>query len=423
MGDVIEKVEAREILGGTGRPTVEARVVTRGGFAVEASVPAGTSKGKHEAFELYDGGTRYRGRGVRRAVESINRIIAPALRGMEVEDQRRIDDTLIRLDGTENKEKLGGNAVLAVSVACAKAGAAARGIPVFRHLGSMGMGAPRIPAPMITVIAGGSHSPSPLPFEDYLLIFGGFSSFPECAEAVVETRIRLGEIVGKKFGTAPEVGGALAPPVADTRQAFDLMLQAASESGFAGKLTLGLDVAANEFYVAGNNVYDVGEEMTADALIQTYRALAKEYPLTYIEDAFHEDDHAHFAELTRQMPGVSIVGDDLYASNPRRIAEGIRMKAGNGVLLKINQIGSVSEALDAAALAVKNGFEIHVSLRSNETNDDFVADFAVAVGGRQAKLGSPFRGEKTAKYNRLFRIEEEMNAPSPSPLPRRGEGK
>ena len=409
MRDLIENIEGREILGGTGRPTVEARVITRQGFAVGASVPSGTSKGKHEAFELYDGGTRYRGFGVRQAVENINRIIAPALKGMDVTEQRRIDDTLIHLDGTANKGKLGANALLAVSAACAKAGARSSKLPVYRYLG--GLGGLRIPAPMVTVVAGGNHSPSPLPFEDYLLIFDGFSSFSESVEALIETRLRLGNIIGEKFGTVPEVGGALAPPIEESRQAFDLLLEAVERSGCAEKVRLGLDVAANELFVPEKNTYRIGrEEMRAEDLVRYYIGLKKDYPLTYIEDGFHEDDHLHFSELTREMPGISIVGDDLYASNPRRIAAGIRIKAGNGVLLKINQIGTVSEALDAAHLAMGNNFQTHVSLRSNETNDDFIADFAVAIGAKQAKLGSPFRGEKTAKYNRLLEIEDEWKA-------------
>lgn len=407
MHDVIEKIEAREILGGTGRPTVEARVITRRGTEVEASVPSGTSKGRHEAFELYDGGKRYRGLGVRKAVENINRVIAPALEGMDAAEQRRIDARLIDLDGTENKQRLGGNAILAVSAACAKAGAASSGLPPYRYLG--GLGAPRVPAPMVTVLAGGSHSPSPLPFEDYLLIFGGFPSFPEAVEAVVETRLLLGTMARDRFGAVPEVGGALAPPLKDTRQAFDLLLEAAGRCGYAGKISLGLDAAVNELYVSEKDLYRVGgEEMRAEDLQEHYVRLAKDYPLGYIEDPFHEEDFAHFAALARELPGISIVGDDLYASSPKRIAEGIGLKAGNGVLLKINQIGTVSEALDAAFLALRNDFQVHVSLRSNETNDDFIADFAAAIGARQAKLGSPFRGEKTAKYNRLLKIEEEL---------------
>jgi enolase len=407
MRDLIERIEGREILGGTSRPTVEASLMTRQGLEVEASVPSGTSKGKHEAFELYDGGKRYRGFGVRQAVENINNIIAPALKGMDVTQQRRIDERLIHLDGTENKAKLGANAILAVSVACAKAGAASCNLPPYRYLG--GLGALRVPAPMVTVLAGGNHSSSPLPFEDYLLIFDGFSSFPEAVEAVVETRTFLGTFFRDKFGTVPEVGGALAPPIKDSRQAFDLLLAAVEHCGYSRKVTLGLDVAANEFFLSGKNVYRMGEEeLNAEDLHKIYVNLKTDYPLTYIEDPFHEDDYAHFAGLTQDTPGISIVGDDLYASNPRRIAEGIRMKAGNGVLLKINQIGTVSEAMDAAYLALRNNFQVHVSLRSNETNDDFVADFAAAVGAKQAKLGSPFRGEKTAKYNRLLKIEDEL---------------
>jgi len=407
MNDTIEKVEAREILSGTGRPTVEVRLSTARGLKVKASVPSGTSRGVYEAFELYDGGDRFRGRGVLRAVENVNQIIAPVIKGKDVTLQAEIDRTLIELDGTPNKSRLGGNAILAVSVACAKAGAESLGISLFRYLG--GLRATRLPLPISTMIAGGGHSPSKLPFEDYLFLFSGFPTFALALEALLECRLALGEILKKKFGPVPEVGGALAPPIHETSQAFDLMLEAAERSGFGDRVALGLDVAASEIYLKDEDLYCLrNRKLKAADLAEEYTELAQNYPLDYIEDPFHQDDFAHFAELSAALPNKLIVGDDLFVSNPRRLEEGIKKKAGNGLLLKINQVGTVREAIEAACMALRNHFEVTVSLRSNETNDDFIADLAVAVGAGQIKLGSPVRGERVAKYNRLLEIEQDL---------------
>ena len=407
MKDVIERVEAREILSGSGRPTVEARITTTSGVVVEASVPSGTSRGKYEAFELYDREKRFHGLGVRRAVENVNLIIAPAIKYRDVTDQSEIDQTLIDLDGTVNKSRLGGNAILAVSVACAKAGAESCGLPCFRYLG--GLGATRLPVPLATVIAGGEHSPSDLDFEDYLYVMQGFTSFSTALEALVETRYALGCLLEGRYGPAPEVGGALAPPIDDTRQAFDLMLEASERAGFSGRIGLGLDAAASELYLEDQDAYRVaGSRMRADELIQHYVGIASEYPLVFIEDPFQQDDFFHSAQLTSLLPDKRIVGDDLLASNPGRIKKGIEERAVNALLLKINQIGTVSEACRAADLAMCNQMAVTVSLRSNDTNDSFIADFAVAMGAEQIKLGSPVRGERNAKYNRLLAIEGQV---------------
>jgi enolase len=404
--ETIEKIEAREILGGSGRPAVEVKLTTSRGIEVRASAPSGTSKGEHEAFELLDGEKRYEGKGVRRAVENVRKIIAPALRGMDVSRQGEIDEALIRLDGTPDKSRLGGNAILPVSMACAKAAARSCGLPLFRYLG--GLSATHLPAPIATVIAGGAHSPSDLEFEDYLLILSNFNSFAEALEALVKARSVLQEIVIRRFGSVPEVGGALAPPIRDSAQAFELMRKAAEGIGGGGKITLGIDAAASELYSPEEDSYQVaGRKMKAPELMEYYLHLARTYPLTYLEDPFHEDDYFHFAALTAALPDCRIVGDDLFASQPRRIALGIQHKAGNTLLLKINQIGTVGEALAAASLASRNHFQVNVSLRSNETNDSFIADLAVAVRARQIKLGSPVRGERNAKYNRLLEIEED----------------
>lgn len=405
--DTIEKIEAREILSGVGRPTVEVRLRTQRGIQVTASVPSGTSRGKYEAYELYDGGARYRGRGVRQAVENVNKIIAPVIVGQNVIEQRAIDTTLIELDGTENKSRLGGNAILAVSLACTKAGAEACGIPCYRYLG--GIGARRLPIPLATVLAGGKHSPSQLDFEDYLLILNGFKTFSEALESLVEVRRVLGELLHERFGPVPDEGGALSPPIQETSQAFDVMLEAVENAGFAGRIGLGLDVAASDLYLEENQTYRVaGREMPPDELREYYINLTKAYPLEFIEDPFHQDDFEAFALLTAALPEKKIVGDDLFVTNASRIQQGIEQQACNTLLLKINQVGTLSEAFDAGMLAKMHGYALAVSLRSSDTNDSFIADLAVGIGAEQIKLGSPVRGERNTKYNRLLAIEQEL---------------
>ena len=405
MGDTIARVDALEILAGSGKPTVEASVITRGGIHTKGSVPSGTSRGLYEAAELYDGGPRYRGRGVQRAVDTVKRIIGPALEGLDVTDQAGIDRRMIDLDGTPNKSRLGGNAILPVSVACAKAGAAAAGMPCYRYLGRAE--ATRLPAPLATVIAGGEHSPSGLEFEDYMLVCEGFGSVSESVEALVETRRTLEEIIAKRFGPVPDVGGALAPPVRDSRQAFDWMLEAASVAGFGGKFALGLDVAASEFW-DGTHYKLGGTSCDSTGLHELLLQLSREYPLKFIEDPFHQDDFDAFSRFTKEAGSLMVVGDDLFATNPGRLQRGVACGAANTMLLKINQVGTVSEALEAARLATSIRYGITVSLRSNDTIDPVIADFAVAVGASHIKLGSPVRGERNAKYNRLIRIESDL---------------
>lgn len=406
MNALIEAVNAREILGASGRPTVEVTVTTTTGVTASASVPSGTSKGRYEAQDVRDGGNRFRGLGCRRAVANVHEEIAPALRGMPVDAQSTIDARMIALDGTSNKGRLGANAILPVSVACAKAAAAVAGVGPYRYLGG---GPPTaLPAPMATVIAGGAYSSSALDFEDYLYILDGFTSVAEAVEALWETRIVLEEILTIRFGTVPDVGGALAPPIASTGEAFDLMLDAAERGGCAGRARLGIDVAASELYNAARGVYRIGgTELTPEALAGRYAELVREYPLVFIEDPFHQDDFAGHTGLAAALPRVMIVGDDLFVSNPERIRRGIEMRSANAVLLKINQIGTVSEAKAAAAVAKAGGYTVTCSLRSHDTDDPFIVDFAVAVGARLIKLGSPVRGERNAKYNRLMAIEKE----------------
>lgn len=407
MKDAIKWIEAREILSGAGRPTVEVELITDKGIKVEASVPSGTSKGKYEAYEVYDGGKRFWGLGVKKAVDNVNQLIAPKIIGRDPLKQREIDHFLLELDGTENKKRLGGNGILAVSLAVAKAGAEVSGLPLYAYLG--GLGATRLPVPIATVIAGGKRSPSALDFEDYILVFNGFTNFSEALEALVETRYILAKNLEKKFGSIPDVGGALSPAITDSTEAFDLMMEAVEHAGYGGRVALGLDIAGNDLLIEEKGLYKVGDrEMDVYELSEYYITLAKKYPLLYIEDPFEEDDFDSFARLTAALPDHQIVGDDLFVSNPARLRLGIEKKAGNTLLLKVNQIGTVSESCDAGLLAMRNNYSVTVSLRSSDTNDSFIADLAVGLGAGQIKLGSPVRGERNAKYNRLLKIEKEL---------------
>lgn len=407
--NVIEKVTGYEILNSRGKPTVEVEIVTTSGIAGVASVPSGTSKGKYEAHELYDGDKRYRGYGVRKAVANVNTEIREALLGMEITDQRAIDRVMLSLDGTKNKDRLGANAILAVSVAAAKAGSQAVRLPLYRYLG--GLQAITLPGIVSTVISGGEFSPSGLEFEDYLLILDGFDSFADSLEALVEMRLLLEKKLRQVYGSFPEDGGALAPPLQSTEAAFEYMLGVAKEVGCERNISLGLDVAANELYDKQNGLYNMEKgTMTAGQLTDYYQKLCADYPLTFIEDPFEQDQLDSFATLTKLLPGIQIVGDDLFVTNVERLQKGIEKGCANTLLLKINQIGTVSEAIDAAVFAHKHHFGITASLRSGETTDDFLADMAVGIGAKQIKLGSPVRGERNTKYNRLLKIESELTS-------------
>lgn len=409
MEDIIRKIEAREILSGIGRPTVEVDLITQKGTFVTASVPSGTSKGKYEAYELYDGGRRYGGLGVRKAVENVNSVIGPALCGKDVTRQRALDRIMIEMDGTKNKSRLGGNAILGVSMAIARAAASVSHMPLYQYIG--GIGSTRLPLPLVTILAGGKHSSSRLDFEDYLLVPSRFDSFGDSVEALLETRKALKSMLNEKHGTIPEVGGAFSPPMRETSEAFEFMLAAIEKAGFSGRMSLGLDVAASEFYDSQKDLYCLSQrKITADDLLAIYIQLAKDYPLVFIEDPFHQEDFDRFAALTAALPSIKIVGDDLFATNPERILKGIQKGAANTLLLKINQIGTISEACNAGSLSVDNQYGIAVSIRSSDTNDNFIADMAVGVRAEQIKLGSPVRGERSAKYNRLLAIEQELGA-------------
>lgn len=402
----IEKIEAREVLSAVGRPTVQVTVTTKSGIRATSSVPSGTSKGKYEAKELVDGGDRFRGLGVRKAVENVNTTIARALAGVEVVRQREIDAAMLALDGTEDKRNLGGNAILAVSLAVARAAARCVELPLYRYIG--GLGAKRLPMPLSTIIAGGRHAASNLAFEDYMLVFSGFNVFSQAVEALMEVRYHLEKNLKKRFEYLSEKGGAFAPPIQSDDEALELILEAVEKAGYSKKITLGLDVVGSDLFDDEKKCYNIhGKSLTAEELLAYFVNLTKTYPVTLVEDPFHEDDFESFAKLTAAVPGILIVGDDLFTTNAKRIQKGVEMKAGNALLLKVNQIGSLTESVDAGLLALRNDYEVIVSVRSGDTVDDFITDLAVGIGAGYIKLGSPVRGERSAKFNRLLEIEAE----------------
>ena len=407
--DTIQEINAIEVMSGSGRPTVEVELTTTKGIQVTASVPNGTSTGKYEAKTLYDGEKRYMGFGVQKAVYNVNNVIAPKLVGRDITSQSEIDNYLIQIDGTTTKENLGGNSLLPVSLAVAKAGAKACGLPLYRYLG--GLGNNRLPVPLATVIAGGRHSPSSLDFEDYLISLNRFDTFSDALEALSNIHITLGNLLRNKYGDIPDVGGAYSPPMKANEEAFDTILEAVEKAGYSGRISLGLDVVGSDLFDASKNCYCVsGKEVTAENLLDYYKELSTQYPLNYIEDPFHEDDFIFHNKITSLLSEKKIVGDDLFVSNPNRLAMGIANKCCNALLLKVNQVGTLTEAYRAGLMALRNKYTVTVSLRSSDTNDPFIADLAVAIGADQIKLGGPVRGERNAKYNRLLRIEKELGA-------------
>ena len=403
----IAHVHAREILDGTGCPTVEAEVWTRGGICGVGSAPSGTSTGTHEARELRDGDERYSGKGVRKAVANVVSRIAPALEGMDVRGQGAVDGVMIEMDGTDRKENLGGNAVLAVSVAVLKAAARATGHPVYRHLG--GLGCVRLPVPAATVISGGPHSGSAMDFEDFLVVPDGLPDFASAVRALAEITGEIGNLLASRYGSVPMAGTGYAPHGMDNGEALAVMVEAIGRCGYEGRCSVGLDVAASNFYDAETGMYSFsGRTITARDLMDVYGELLASYPFSILEDPFDEEDFSSFSKLTERSSGTLIVGDDLFVSSSARLAEGISCGAANTILLKINQIGTLTEALDTALLARESGYRIMASARSRESLDEIIADVAVGVGAGYVKLGAPNRGERISKFNRLLRIEEEL---------------
>ncbi len=407
--DAITRVRAREVYNARGNPALAVEILTERGILVEASAPSGVSVSSHEAVEVLDGGPRLRGKGALKAAANVEGEIASALIGNDARRQNELDALLVALDGTPQKSRLGGNALTAVSLALAKAGAASLGLDVWRYLG--GTQANAIPVPCINMLSGSKTAGNALDFEDYIVVPHGFASAREAVAASVEVFHVLHGALQKKYGLIPQIT-ALAPPVKTTEEAMETLLTAIDSAGYAGRMGLGIDVAADNFYDAKSGLYMTREgPRDTPAMVHWYQDLCARYPIVFLEDPLHEDDFPGFAEAARYLPCL-VVGDDLFASNPERLLHGAAMGAGNAMLLKVNQAGTVSEALRVGNAARNAGYLLIASLRSGETPDDVQADVAVAAGAMLMKLGAPCRGESVAKYNRLLWIEREQGAGS-----------
>ena len=407
---LIEAVGAREILDSRGNPTVEVEVLLEDGTVSRAAVPSGASTGAFEAYELRDGDKkRYLGKGVQKAVDAVLDIIGPELEGFDAADQRLVDAALIDLDGTENKKKLGANAILGVSLAVAKAAADSADLPLFRYLG--GPNAHTLPVPMLNVINGGSHADSNVDIQEFMILPIGAETFTEGLRWGVETYHALKSILhGKGLSTGLGDEGGFAPNLDSNRAALDLLVEAITKAGFTvgTDIALGLDVAATEFFEKGKYTFE-GKKITAGDLSAYYADLVASYPLVSIEDPLAEDDWEGWAQLTSELGDkTQVVGDDLFVTNPSRLATGIANGVANSILVKVNQIGTLTETLDAVTLAQRSGYTAILSHRSGETEDTTIADLAVATDCGQIKTGAPARSERVAKYNQLLRIEEEL---------------
>ena len=408
MADIMH-VFAREILDSRGNPTVEAEVHLDDFSVGIAGVPSGASTGVHEAHELRDGGDRYLGKGVLEAVKHVNEDIADKIVGFEADDQRVIDQTLIDLDGTENKSKLGANAILGVSMAVAKAAAESSNLPLYRYIG--GPNAHLLPVPMMNIVNGGAHADSGVDVQEFMIAPIGAETFAEALRLGAEVYHSLKSVVKSK-GLSTGLGdeGGFAPSVGSTKEALDLIVEAIKKAGLEpGKdIALALDVASSEFYKDGKYHFEGGEH-TAEEMVKVYEDLISSYPIVSIEDPLQEDDWEGYTNLTAKIGDrVQIVGDDFFVTNPARLAKGIEEKAANALLVKVNQIGTLTETFDAVDLAHRAGYRTMMSHRSGETEDTTIADLAVALGCGQIKTGAPARSERVAKYNRLLRIELEL---------------
>ena len=406
---VIKSVLAREILDSRGNPTVEVDVILENGIRGVAAVPSGASTGAHEAVELRDGGARYGGKGVQKAIAGIINELAPAVVTMDPTAQRAIDEKMIALDGTANKSRLGANALLGISLACAKAAALSQQQPLFKFLG--GDSATLLPVPMMNILNGGAHADTNVDIQEFMVTPFGAANFAESLRWGAEIYHALKAVL-KKRGLATSIGdeGGFAPNLSSNREALDLILNAISSAGFAaGKdVGLALDVAATEFHQDGSYTFE-GKARSSDEMINYYQELVTAYPLVSIEDPLDENDWSGWIEITKKLGSqVQLVGDDLFVTNPIRLAEGISTGAANALLVKVNQIGTLTETLDAVALAHKSGYRSMMSHRSGETEDTTIADLAVAANCGQIKTGAPARSERVAKYNQLLRIEETL---------------
>ena len=409
----IEKIVSREVLDSRANPTVQVDLYTKSGFG-RFSVPSGASKGRLEALELRDGDRqRYAGLGVQKAVENVNKIIGPKILGMDSREQAKIDRVLINLDGTENKGRLGANAILGVSIAVSRASADTAKSPLYRALA--GGRKPSLPMPLMNIINGGKHAGNDLSFQEFMVIPAGFRTFKDAlrcgAEIYHALRLRLEAKYGKSAINVGDEGG-FAPPINSVEEALGQINDAVDEAGYSPgqNVILGIDAAADSFYNQASARYNVdGKMIDSDELLELYVNLQEKFPLKSIEDPFHDEDFENFSIITKNLGAkVQIVGDDLFVTNIKRVAQGIRARAANALLVKINQIGTLTETMEAVETARKADYGLVLSHRSGETEDNSIADISVALATGQIKAGAPARGERTSKYNRLLLIEEEL---------------
>jgi len=409
----ITEIKARQVLDSRGNPTVEAEVQLAGGTVGRAIVPSGASTGEHEAVELRDGdNNRYLGKGVLKAVENVNGEIADALGGMDASDQRALDQKMIELDGTENKGRLGANAILSVSMAAARASAQSLQVPLYRYLG--GAGANTLPIPMMNILNGGAHADNNVDFQEFMVVPVGAPSFSEALRWGVEVFHTLKGVLKKRgYNTAVGDEGGFAPSVKSNVEAIEVVLEAISKAGYkpGEEIAIALDPAASEFYQDGKYVFKKSDKSakSSDEMVRWWAKWVNDYPIVSIEDGLSEEDWDGWASLTKELGGkIQLVGDDIFVTNIQFLQEGIDKGVANSILIKVNQIGTVSETLDAIDLARRNGYTSVISHRSGETEDTFIADLAVATGAGQIKTGSASRTDRICKYNQLLRIEEEL---------------
>ncbi|KAL1813269.1 enolase [Daucus carota subsp. sativus] len=425
----IKSIKARQIFDSRGNPTVEVDIGLSNGNWCRAAVPSGASTGVYEALELRDGGSDYLGKGVSKAVGNVNSVIAPALIGKDPTDQTGIDNFMVQqLDGTVNewgwcKQKLGANAILAVSLAVCKAGASVLNIPLYKHIANLaGNKKLVLPVPAFNVINGGSHAGNKLAMQEFMILPVGASSFSEAMKMGVEVYHNLKSVIKKKYGQdATNVGdeGGFAPNIQQNKEGLELLKTAIEKAGYTGKVVIGMDVAASEFY-GKDKTYDLNfkeenndgsEKISGDKLKDLYKSFVSEYPIVSIEDPFDQDDWEHYGKMTSECgKEVQIVGDDLLVTNPKRVEKAIQEKTCNALLLKVNQIGSVTESIEAVKMSKRAGWGVMTSHRSGETEDTFIADLAVGLSTGQIKTGAPCRSERLAKYNQILRIEEELGS-------------
>lgn len=412
---IIVSLHGRQVLDSRGNPTVEAEIITENGVLSRAIVPSGASTGKYEAVELRDGDKSvYLGKGVTKAVNHINEIIAPELIGMDVMEQRELDDLLLNIDGTDNKSKIGANAILAVSLAVARAAADEAGLPLYRYVG--GVNACTLPIPMMNILNGGSHADNSIDIQEFMIMPVGAETFSQGLRMGVEVFHHLKKVL-KDAGHSTNVGdeGGFAPNLKSNEEAIQVVLQAIEKAGYKPQddFLIALDAAASEFYLEEEKVYhfheSTGDKLSSDDMVAYWKEWSEKYPIISIEDGLHEDDWQGWQNLTAAIGNkVQLVGDDLFVTNEKRLKRGIEEKSANAILIKVNQIGSLSETINTVSLAQNNSFNCVMSHRSGETEDTTIADLAVALNTGQIKTGSASRTDRIAKYNQLLRIEEDL---------------